>query len=151
MEFMIRPFRRVIECIPPERASDVTGGIDAGVFAFSVDGAHFTIPTLSCGQDKDGQFAVSKESEQILDHGFRLAAVVELPDYPDGPLGCSICLSKPDPALAAIQNHHPGEIVLGPPEAALSIEFRVDGTVCGCGGVFDTRYDPAAPPAETMH
>ncbi len=151
MEFIVRPFRRVIERGPAQRASDVRGTIEAGVFVFSVDGARFAIPTVRCGEDEHGQFAVVEESERVLDHGFRLAVEVEPPDDPDGPLGCSICLFKPDSALAAIQEANPGRIVLGSPEAAVSIEFRANGGVCGSAGVFQTPYDPGAPPPETMH
>lgn len=151
MEFIVRPFRRLIERGSAQPASDVTGTIEAGAFVFGVDGARYTIPTVRCGEDEHGQFAVVEESEQVLDYSFRLAVEVDPPSFPDGPVGCTIRLFKPHRDLAAMQEAHPEAIVLLPVEATLSIDFGPSGSVCGAGAMFKTPYPPGAAPPEAKH
>jgi len=151
MQFIVRPFRRVVERGSAQPASDVTGTIEAGAFVFSVDGARFRIPTVRHGDDEHDQFAVIEESEQAVDRGFRLAVEVDPPEYPYGPSGCAIRLFKPHRDLAATQEVHPHLNVLLPPEASLSIHFRSNGSVCGSGVLFNTPYPPGAAAPEVKH
>lgn len=151
MEFIVRPFRRLIGRGPAQPASDVTGTIEAGAFILAVDGARYTIPTVRCGEDEHGEFAVVEESEQILDYGFRLAVEVDPPGYPDGPVGCTIRLFKPHRDLAAMQEAYPDMNVLLPVEANLSIDFGPSGSVCGSGAMFKTPYPPGVAPREAKH
>ena len=151
VEFIVRPFRRIIERGPRQPAADVTGTIESGAFVFSVDGARFIIPAVRCGEDEHGQFAIIEESEQVLDHGFRLAVQVDPPDHGDFRVGCTICLFKPHPDLGAMGEANPEVVVLLPVDATLSIYFGPGGSVCGSGIMFRTPYPPGAEPPETKH
>lgn len=151
MQFIVRPFRRVVERGSAQPASDVRGTIDGGAFVFCVDGARFRIPTVRCGEDEHDQFAVIEESEQTADRGFRLAVEVDPPEYPDGPIGCTIRLFKPHRDLAATQEVHPEANVLLPPEASLSVHFRSNGSVCGSGVLINSPYPPGAAAPEVKH
>lgn len=70
MQFVVRPFRRVLERGPDQPASEVTGAIESDAFIFTVDGARFPIPAVRCGEDDCGPFAVVEEMQQRLEHGF---------------------------------------------------------------------------------
>jgi hypothetical protein len=138
MEFMVRPFHRRLRSASGGPGVVLDATIEEGVFVFTVDGAAFPVATLRTGDDEHGEFAVLAESEREVNLGFHLAVELDADeDSPDGPYGCSVSLSKPNPQLEQSQVLHPEAHVLMPPGYGVSVDFGPSGLVHGFGGSTD--------------
>ena len=151
MQFRLRPFEEIVERGPNQPAWSVRGTIEGSTFMFSVDGARYAVPVVEIGEDGRGPFAVVDESEQILDHGFRLVVEMEPPTFPGDVVECSIRLFKPHPDQERMQKANPGAIVVLPVQASLSIDFGPDGDVSGRGIMTVSDLPPDMRPPDTRH
>jgi hypothetical protein len=150
VRFRVRPFHKVIDHGGPFPPWIVAGEIDDGAFVFILDEARYPIPAVRCGDDARGPYAIIEERNDELRDGFRLS--VEVDPEPEGPVGCTITVYKPNRDLARIQAENPGGIVLLPVEASRSIDFDPGGHVCGSGGpIITVPYPGWTPPPPTKN
>ena len=143
LEFVVRPFRQIVERGANQAAIDVTGAIGPTGFVFGVDGASYSIPTVRRAEDEHGPFVVLQESTQQLPDGFHLVVEVDPVEFPFRP-GCTIRLFKPNRNAAAAQEMYPGAILLLPVDASLSISFGPGGNVNGWGVMTRPSASPEA-------
>ncbi len=135
MEFMVRPFHRRLRSAYGGPDVVLDGTIEDSGFVFTVDSAAFPVATLRTGDDEHGEFAVVAESESEVSLGFRLAVEPDADeDSPDGPNGCSVSLSKPEPQYAQTGAVLPEADVPAPPRWGVRVDFGPDGLVRGFGG-----------------
>jgi hypothetical protein len=140
MGFKVRPFETFIERSQGNSAIKVCGSISDGLLLFSVAGASWPIPTITCTTDDRGPYSIIGPQEIPLGNGF-VIRVQERFDVPeDDPASDSeIALLKPGDvrsleATVREQGLKPKQFnPLVPPDAYISVSFDSRGRVNGGG------------------
>jgi hypothetical protein len=140
MGFKVRPFEKYIERPPGDSAIKVCGSISDGAILFSVAGASWSIPTITCSSDAQGPFAIIEPQEIPVGNGFMIK-VQEGFDAPETELAVDseIALMKPADtsrmtATLRQQGREPEQVnLLVPPDAYVSVSFDWSGRVNGGG------------------
>ena len=129
-EFVVRPFRQIVELGSIERGLEISGTIEGSSLVVSVDGTSHTIATRRVGEDSEGQYAVVAKLDEALGRGYRLEVDVDVPEAfdPDSALGCMIRVSFPA-------------------GSSVTIYFTPTGHVDGEGSA-SIMSRPAAPPTK---